>query len=95
MDVHGIHLNFAATNLYSAAAAEKTAAAKQAAEVRKKLKDGASKIEAEPDADAVVTISGESNEGSRQRRDKKNPAPRKKKQNADEAPSAGQISIWG
>jgi hypothetical protein len=95
MHVHGTHLNPAATNLYSAVAAEKAAAAKRAAEVRKKLKDGASQIEAELDADVTLAISGESNEDSRQRRDNKNPRSSPKKQNADEEPPADPISVWG
>jgi len=98
MRVHGNHLNSAATNLYSAAAAEKAAAAKQAAEVRKKLKAGTSKIDAESDFDAVFAIGGESNESPRQPRDQQIPTAQKKKQNPEsleDKPSASPISMWG
>lgn len=95
MHVHGNHLSPAATNLSSASADESAAAAKQAAEVRKKLKAGAAKIAADLDSDAIIAIGEESNEGSRQRHDKQTPQAQKKKQDADEAPSAGPISMWG
>lgn len=95
MHVHGNHLNPAATNLNSAAAAESAAAARRAAEVRKKLKAGAAKIDADLDGDAINAVGGESNQGSRQRHDKHTPQAQKKKQDADEAPSADPISIWG
>jgi hypothetical protein len=71
MHVHGSHLDPNAMNLYSAVAAEKTASAKRAAEVRKKLMASASEMEgSELDADAISLIGDESQENRRSRREK-------------------------
>lgn len=45
MHIHGNSMSINAANFYSAAQKEKTAAAQRAADVRKKLLKGASKIE--------------------------------------------------
>jgi hypothetical protein len=66
-----------------AVGAEKLASAKQAAEVRRKLISGASNIEGEQAADAIVTIGERSKEGSGQREDQKNTLASRAKQNAN------------
>ena len=81
MHVHGLNPNL--LNLYSAVAAEKTESAKRAAEVRKKLIAGASELEGELEAEAIVE---EAEEFPAPRQDRENPSP-KKKQNAQRAPS--------
>jgi len=95
MHVHGANLNPNATNLYSAVAAEKAAAAKQAAEVRKKLLSGASEIEADAEAQAIV---GGENEEAPHRDQTDSPTSKKKsakKDDAEEDNSDDPISIWG
>jgi hypothetical protein len=66
MHVHGNHLNPNVANLYSAVAAESAAKAKQAAEVRRKLTFGASKLEGQLDGDAISPIGDGAEEGSAQ-----------------------------
>jgi len=68
MHVHGNHLNPNVANLYSAVAAESAARAKQAAEVRRKLISGASKLESQLDGDAISPVSDDA-EGSGQEQD--------------------------
>jgi hypothetical protein len=98
MHVHGADLNPNATNLYSAVAEEKAADAKQAAEVRKKLLSGASEIEADAEAQAIV--GGENEEGSTPDHNQPDPSASskeaaKKKDAAEEDSSGDPISIWG
>ncbi len=99
MHVHGAHLN--PTNLYSAVEVEKAAAAKQAAEVRKKLLSSASESEseAEAEAQAMSTVGGENEENAPPDQDQMElPAPKKrvlKKDAAEEDNSSDPISIWG
>ncbi len=93
MHVHGAHLNPNATNLYSAVAAEKTAAAKRAAEVRKKLLSNASEIEGEAEIQATSMTAEENEEDSPPGHNHKRPA--KKKNAAEEGPPDDPISVWG
>ena len=96
MHVHGLNPNL--LNLYSAVAAEKTESAKRAAEVRKKLIAGASELEGELEAEAIVE---EVEEFPAPRQDGENPSPRKKQNasrsedNADDSPPDEPISMWG
>jgi Asp-tRNA(Asn)/Glu-tRNA(Gln) amidotransferase B subunit len=95
MHIHGSRLNSSATDLYSIAEEAGVASVKQAAEVRKKLKAGASKSRGQLDADAVVSIHKESKRGKRQRRNKKNLPSPKNKSNDEEDPPTSAISFWG
>jgi hypothetical protein len=83
MHIHGSHLTPNTLNLYSAVAAEKADSAKRAAEVRKKLIAGASELEDELDANAIVE---ESREFPPPHQDQEDP-PAKTKQNANHAES--------
>jgi hypothetical protein len=56
MHIHGSHMNMNSASLYSAAGAEKAAAAQRAAEVRKKLLRSASGIEVTADPDQAFLI---------------------------------------
>lgn len=102
MHVHGAHLN---PNAYAAVEAEKTAAAKRAAEARKKLLSGASEIESEAEVQAIP-VTDESNEddsppGQNQQLpqiSKKSDAEENddaKNDAGEEDESADPISIWG
>jgi len=101
MHIHGTHLNPNATNLYSAVADEKAAAAKQAAEVRKKLRSSASEIEGEAEAEAppISTISEANEEDPLAGHHQEEPPASKKnavkKKDAAEETDSGDISIWG
>ena len=99
MHVHGNPANLNLQSLYSAAAAEKLANAKQAAEVRKKLMSASAEIEAEQ-ADAIVELGEQANEDSRQRQDQNKRPDSKAKQgatapgDADNLPPDDPISMW-
>ena len=99
MHVHGLNPNM--LNLYSAVAAEKTESAKRAAEVRKKLIAGASELEGELEAEAIVE---ESHEFPAPHEDREDPSHKKKQNangsennvgNADDSPPDEPISMWG
>ncbi len=96
MRVHGTHLNPIAANLYAAVEAKK-AAAKQAAEVRKKLLSSASQIEGEAAIQPVSTPDEEKEKDSDQ--GPENPQTQKKNDlpgNAGEDDQSGDpISLWG
>ena len=101
MHVHGLDPN--ATNLYSAVAAEKSAEAKQAAEVRKKLLSSGAKIEAaagvesEDEIEATSMIAGGNKEDSPPDQPNDLPASDKpaNKKSATEEDDSGDISLWG
>ena len=103
MHVHGLDPN--ATNLYSAVAAEKSAATKQAAEVRKKLLSSGSNIEGEAGAEsdgeieAISVIDGGNKEDSPPGEPKDLPASDEhasnKKSATEEDDSGDPISLWG
>jgi hypothetical protein len=108
MHIHGTHLNPNALNLYSAVAAEKAAAAKQAAEVRKKLLSSASKIEGEADTDDIPLIEEATeddfppndDQAQDEDRDQEEHSPSQKgASNNEDAPedddSGDPISVWG
>jgi hypothetical protein len=97
MHVHGAHLNPNAVNLHSALAEEKAAAAKQAAEVRKKLLASAIEMEGE-DVVQASSMAGDENEEDSPGHNQKHPPAKNsatKKDSADEDPSADPISLWG
>ena len=56
MHIHGSQINMNAASLYSASGDEKAAAAKRAADVRKKLMKGASEIEGVGDPEEAFLI---------------------------------------
>ncbi len=92
MHIHGSRMPPDA-GLYAAAAAEKTAAAARAAEVRRKLLRGASKLEGEANTGRVSMIGQETEENSGQRRGRKQSSTPAKKQIAGEE-SGEPISMW-
>lgn len=105
MHIHGVNPN--ATNLYSAVTDEKAAAAKQAAEVRKKLLSRASEIEgdAESESQATSLIGAENEEHpppdhnqndslAARKRDAKNPSS-DRKEDAEDDSSDDPVSVWG
>jgi hypothetical protein len=85
MHVHGSRLDPNLTNLYSAAAAEKVSSAKRAAETRKALSSGASKILGELDEDTVSIVEETPEESPWARQGRKRLFSFKKKRNTDEA----------
>ncbi len=103
MHVHGAHLN---PNAYAAVEAEKTAARKRAAEVRKKLLAGASEAEGEAELQPIPAAD-EGNEGDSPPGDqtsKENPAeendpPKRDAPGSEDAGEQGEspdsMSIWG
>ncbi len=83
MHVHGTHLDPNALNPYSAAAAEKSAAAKRAAEVREKLMSSTGEMEDELDAGKVFPIAKQAQQNSRQPPGRKRPHPETPDEDAD------------
>jgi hypothetical protein len=99
MHVHGNQADLNLQSIYSAAAAEKLANAKQAAEVRKRLMS-VSSGEVEQAADAIVEIGERADEDSQPRQDPPEYPASKAKQNAaspgeaDDLPPDDPISMW-
>ena len=93
MRVHGSHLTPDA-GLYAAAAAERANAAQRAAEVRKKLTHGASKLQDETNSSQVSSIGQGMEEDSGRRQDNRQPSATGKKKTSDEKQSAEPISMW-
>lgn len=91
MHVHGSQRGIDATSLY-AAAAEKSAAAQRAAEVRKKLMDCASKITCYSNRTSPTGQETEADSGEDQARERR-PAFRKKRSGGEER-SDEAISTW-
>jgi hypothetical protein len=56
MHIHGNSMNMQPINLYTAAEIATTAAAKRAAEVRKRLLKSAQSVASDPDTDATLLI---------------------------------------
>jgi|ERR1035438_381544 hypothetical protein len=101
MHLHGNSMNLnLLTSVYSAAAGEKLANAKQAAETRRKLLSAASRMEGEQADDAIVTLGEQPDEDSRQHQNPKDPLNPKAKQtaaangDADGVPPDDPISTW-
>jgi len=91
MHIHGSHM-VPDAGLYTAAA-EKAAAARRAAEVRKKLIRSASKLEAEANARRVSTVGQGTDEDSGRRQGSKQRSAPQKKQTGVQG-SAAPISMW-
>ena len=85
MHIHAQSMNLNAVSLHSAAAAEKTAATQRAADVRRKLKAGALRLEAESDTEDDLRIGQWSNDDSRQRQEYY--GPNSKKSSREEQPA--------
>jgi hypothetical protein len=97
MHIHGTDLNPNATNLYSAVT-EKAAAAKQAADVRKKLLSGASEIEGEAQASSIAGAENEEDPTADHNQTDPPASTKKaakKKDDAEQDSSGDAISIWG
>ncbi len=102
MRVHGAHLN---PNAYAAVEAEKTAAAKRAAEVRKKLLSAASEAEGEGEIQPIPATDEGNEDDSFPGQNQKHPQASKKnnaeennpaKNDAGEEDESGApVSIWG
>lgn len=103
MHVHGSHMDPNALNLYSAVADEKAAAAKRAAEVRKKLMSSTGEVEDELDTASVTQVEKEAEPESEKeaepdcQRDseRKRPRAEAKQDAAEQEPFDDPMSLWG
>jgi hypothetical protein len=96
MHIHSNHMDPNMLNLYAAASAEKAAASKRAAEVRKKLLASASEIKGGLDAEGTLFIDPEkSGQDGRQEQGRERPQPRRTiSQNGEEREPKEPISAW-
>ena len=90
MHVNKAQLDPNATNLYSAVSAERAAANRRAAEVRKKLLSSTAEIEDELDTGKVSAIPKDSDQNQRQSSDQQD-----SKETEDAPYTDDPMSIWG
>lgn len=93
MHIHAHLTNPNIASLYAAEAAEKAAAARQAAEVRKKLLRSASKLSSQTQVRQFSGDAPDSQQESASDREK-NPRDQSKKRTAGEKQSRNAISMW-